>query len=85
MAHGAGPSSWHDVNSAWIVVSEFISAVLVYGAMGWFADRWLHTGHVLFLLGLVAGMALGIYVMIKRSDAMESGRRAARRSDRDTD
>jgi F0F1-type ATP synthase assembly protein I len=69
------------MNTAWAVVSEFVAAVAVYGALGWFADGWLGTGHVLFLLGLLLGTALGIYVMIKRSDQLESDRAKTRQAD----
>jgi F0F1-type ATP synthase assembly protein I len=75
-------SHWHDAESAWAAVGEFTAAVAVYGVVGWFADKWLHTGHVLFFVGLLFGMVLGIYVLIKRSDAAESERVALRQSAR---
>jgi F0F1-type ATP synthase assembly protein I len=61
---------------------EFMAAIAVYGVAGWFADKWLHTGHVLFFAGLIFGMVLGIYVLIKRSDQAESARTALRQSAR---
>jgi F0F1-type ATP synthase assembly protein I len=75
-------SEWNDLNSAWTAVSEFTAAVAVYGVLGWFADKWLHTGHVLFFIGLLLGMVLGIYVMVKRSDQAERERVAIRQSAR---
>lgn len=75
-------SEWSDLNSAWTAVSEFTAAVAIYGVLGWFADRWLHTGHVLFFVGLLLGMALGIYVMVKRSDQIESQRALTRQAAR---
>lgn len=66
---GVRPQShWSDLGTAWNAVIEFASAVLVYGGLGWFADKWLHTGHVLFFLGLLLGMVLGIYLLAKQSD-----------------
>jgi F0F1-type ATP synthase assembly protein I len=75
-------SQWSDLDSAWTGVSEFVAAVAVYGVLGWFADKWLHTGHVLFFVGLLFGMVLGIYVLIKRSEAAENERVALRQSAR---
>jgi F0F1-type ATP synthase assembly protein I len=76
-------SEWSDLSSAWTAVSEFTAAVAVYGMLGWFGDRWLHTGHVLFFGGLLLGMVLGIYIMVKRSDQFEKEHQAARRAARD--
>jgi F0F1-type ATP synthase assembly protein I len=78
MAGASGNPQWNDLASAWTAVAEFTAAVAVYGVGGWFADRWLHTGHVLFLLGLVLGMVLGVYVMVKRGDQAEAAEKAAR-------
>jgi F0F1-type ATP synthase assembly protein I len=44
----------------WNVVSYLISGPVVFGALGWLLDRWLHTG---FLLpaGILVGMATSLY------------------------
>ncbi|MEO6713185.1 MAG: AtpZ/AtpI family protein [Mycobacteriales bacterium] len=76
-------SEWSDLSSAWTAVTEFTAAVAIYGVLGWFADKWLHTGHVLFFAGLLLGMALGIYIMVKRSDQSENQRLAAKQAARD--
>jgi F0F1-type ATP synthase assembly protein I len=49
-------------------LSYLISGVLLYGALGWVGDHFLHT---VFLLpiGIVLGAAFGIYTMIKRLTA----------------
>lgn len=59
---------------AWNAVIELVAATIVYGALGWFADAWLGTGHVLFILGLLGGNALGFYVLVKRAHAAERTR-----------
>lgn len=83
MAGASSSSQWRDLSAAWNAVIEFVAAVAVYGGLGWFADGWLGTGHVLFVVGLVLGMVLGIYVMMKRADQAEAIRLAARKkSDR---
>ena len=57
---------------AWNAVIEFTAAIAVYGVLGWYADKWLHTGHVLFVVGLLLGNALGLYVLIKRSEQADA-------------
>jgi F0F1-type ATP synthase assembly protein I len=76
MAGASGNAHWDDLASAWTAVGEFTAAVAVYGAGGWFADRWLHTGHFLFLAGLILGMVLGVYVLIKRGDQAAAAAKA---------
>jgi F0F1-type ATP synthase assembly protein I len=68
---------------AWNAVIEFTAAVMVYGFLGWLADRWLGTDPALFLVGLFAGMLLGLYVLKKRADQMDAAA-AARRAKRAT-
>ncbi|MCA1824253.1 MAG: AtpZ/AtpI family protein [Mycobacteriales bacterium] len=83
MAEGTRQAAWSDLGMAWNAVIEFTAAIAVYGVAGWFADKWLHTGHVLFVLGLLGGNALGLYVLIKRSaqaDARAVADRATRAS-----
>jgi F0F1-type ATP synthase assembly protein I len=82
MAGAPGHSEWRDVATAWTAVGEFSSAVAVYGVGGWFADKYLHTGHVLFLLGLLLGMVLGVYLLVKRGDQAAGGRPTPRSTPR---
>lgn len=60
-------TQWQDAATAWNAVFEFTAAVAVYGVGGWFADKWLHTTPFLFIAGLILGMVLGVYVLMKRS------------------
>ncbi|MEP7055868.1 MAG: AtpZ/AtpI family protein [Actinomycetota bacterium] len=75
-------SEWSDLDSAWTAVSEFIAAVAFYGVAGYYADRWLHTAYVLFFGGLILGMVLGIYLMVKRAEQSENTRKAMRQAAR---
>ncbi len=50
------------------VLSYLIAGIATYGFLGWLGDRWLGTGFLL-PLGIVAGAALGIYVVIRRFTA----------------
>lgn len=47
------------------VLSYLISGVLFYGGLGWLGDRLLGTGFLL-PIGIVAGAAFGVYVVIRR-------------------
>jgi ATP synthase protein I len=76
MAGSPNSSQWQDLGMAWNAVIELTAATLVYGVLGWFADRWLGTGHVLFVLGLVGGNALGLYVLLKRAEQADRVRAA---------
>jgi ATP synthase protein I len=80
MAGASGNPHWNDVASAWTAVGEFTAAVAVYGVLGWYADRWLHTAHFLFLGGLILGMVLGVYVLIKRGDQAADAAKARQRA-----
>ncbi|HVF19626.1 MAG TPA: AtpZ/AtpI family protein [Mycobacteriales bacterium] len=74
MAGSPRQTDWQDLGMAWNAVIELVAATIVYGALGWFADAWLGTGHVLFILGLLGGNALGFYVLVKRAQAAERTR-----------
>ena len=81
MAEAPG-QQWQDLGTAWNAVIEFIAATAVYGVLGWFADKWFGTGHVLFVIGLLGGNALGLYVLVKRSQQADRAHEAARVADR---
>jgi len=49
--------------------SYVVSGVLVYGVLGWLADKWLGTSF-LVAIGILAGAGLGIYMTIVRFDAL---------------
>ena len=73
-------NSWQDLSSAWNAVAEFTAAVAVYGVGGWYADKWLGTGHFLFLAGLILGMVLGVYILMKRGDQSADAAAARQRN-----
>ena len=47
------------------VLSYLIAGVAFYGFLGWLGDRFLGTGFLL-PIGIIAGAALGCYVIIRR-------------------
>jgi F0F1-type ATP synthase assembly protein I len=56
----AGPSG---EAAAWTVLAYLLTGPLLYGGLGWLADRWLGTDPIFVLLGLLSGMALAVYVV----------------------
>jgi len=56
-------------NVGWAAVSYLISGMAVWGFVGWLVDRWLHTGGISTAIGCVLGMALGVYMVVRRLGA----------------
>jgi ATP synthase protein I len=53
------------MNEGMRVLSYLITGVALYGGLGWLGDHLLGTGFLL-PLGIVAGAALGVYVIVRR-------------------
>jgi len=53
----------------WHAFGYLTSGVLLYGGLGWLADRWLGTSF-LVVLGILLGAGFGIYMTIARFDAL---------------
>jgi F0F1-type ATP synthase assembly protein I len=60
---------------------EFLSALLTLGGLGWLLDRWLGTAPWLIVIGLVAGNALGVYLLWLHSRSEDEVERARRRDE----
>jgi ATP synthase protein I len=56
-------------NQGWAAVSYMIAGMAIWGFIGWVVDRWLHTGGIATAVGCVLGVALGIYLTVKRLGA----------------
>lgn len=63
------------------VLSYLISGVLVYGLLGWLGDHYLGT-RFLLPIGIVAGAAFGVYVIIRRFGRIDDEVSAAGAKDR---
>lgn len=64
---GGRQALWADVGVGWTMSVEFLTATLVWGAIGWLVDRWLGTGPWLMSVGFVLGNGAGIYLVWLRS------------------
>lgn len=49
----------------WHAFGYLVSGVALYGALGWFLDRWLGTSFVVGI-GIVVGAGLGLYLTFQR-------------------
>jgi F0F1-type ATP synthase assembly protein I len=52
-------------DEGWAVLTTLIGGFVVWGGIGWVLDRWWGT-HFLTPVGLIVGMALGIYAVVAR-------------------
>lgn len=52
-------------NEGWAVLSTLIAGFVVWGGVGWLLDHWWGT-RLMTPLGLLIGMALGIYAVVTR-------------------
>ncbi len=52
-------------DQGWAVLSTMISGMVVFGGIGWLLDGWLDS-RAWTPVGLVVGMALGIYAVVMR-------------------
>lgn len=63
---------WRDADSGWAMTVELLTATAVWGAIGWFVDRWLGTEPWALAVGIILGFGLGMYLVFLR--AAERGR-----------
>lgn len=48
----------------WQAFSYLVAGVLLYGGLGWLADRWLGTSF-LVMVGILLGAGLGVFMVFK--------------------
>ncbi|MBA3021388.1 MAG: AtpZ/AtpI family protein [Actinobacteria bacterium] len=51
-------------------LSMMLAGPIFYGGIGWLLDYWLHTSW-LFVLGIIVGVAAGVYLVIARYGRIE--------------
>ncbi|MFZ2165401.1 MAG: AtpZ/AtpI family protein [Propionibacteriaceae bacterium] len=55
----------HDTDQGMRIISYLVSGLVLYGGIGWALDWWFKTSFWL-PTGLLVGVALGMYLVIKR-------------------
>ncbi|MBW3620658.1 MAG: AtpZ/AtpI family protein [Actinobacteria bacterium] len=69
---------WRDADTGWTMTVELLTAVGVWGGIGWLLDRWLGTGPWILVAGLVLGAVLGTYVVFLRAERQGKAEEAKR-------
>ena len=69
MADQSGPTNDSPKGDPWHAFGYLVTGVVLYGFLGWLADRWLETSF-LVVIGILIGAGLGIYLTIARFDAL---------------
>jgi ATP synthase protein I len=54
---------WKGMGEAWTALSTLISGIAVWGGIGYVIDRFAGTRPVLFVIGVIVGNFLGIYLV----------------------
>jgi F0F1-type ATP synthase assembly protein I len=57
-------------DTGWAVTGTMISGMAVWGGAGWLLDQWLDIV-VFFPVGIILGMAVAIYLVVKRFGALD--------------
>jgi ATP synthase protein I len=63
---GPGRESWSGYGTAYAIIGTLLAGMLVWGGVGFLVDRALGTEPLLLAIGLVVGMAGGIYLVYVR-------------------
>jgi F0F1-type ATP synthase assembly protein I len=53
-------------SQGWTAISYLIGGIVVWGLLGWLADRWLDTGGIATAVGAVIGAAGGVYLVVRQ-------------------
>lgn len=64
-----GPDPDHGASGAgqgWTAIAYLIGGMTVWGLIGWLVDRWLGTDGIAIAVGVVVGMAGGVYLVARR-------------------
>lgn len=63
----AGPGdAWKGVGQAWALTGTLFAGILVWGGVGYLVDRWVGYRWLFLPVGMVIGVATGIYLVYVR-------------------
>ena len=78
MAGSSGDGAWAGMGIGWAVVSTLIGGIVVWGGLGYLADRLFGiTPRILTAVGIVLGAGLAIYLVYLRFGKGEGNRGGA--------
>lgn len=55
-----------DAGQGWTALAYLIAGMTIWGFIGWLVDQWLDLGGIATGIGVVLGMAGGIYLVVRR-------------------
>jgi F0F1-type ATP synthase assembly protein I len=58
--------AWAGMGTGWSITAHLVGGIVTVGGLGYLLDRILGTGSVLTAVGIVAGGAVGIYIVYLR-------------------
>lgn len=75
-AAGRNPS-WEGMDAASRVAADILAGPVVWGGIGWLADRWLGTDPWLVAIGVMGGFAGSLYLVWLRTKPQDGRDSAA--------
>jgi ATP synthase protein I len=61
----------------WSITGHIISGMVLYGGLGWLVDRWVGTGNVFAPIGVIFGLAAGLFLTFRQLAVLERQEREA--------
>ena len=61
----------------WSITGYLLSGMVLYGGLGWLIDRWAGTTNVFAPIGVVFGLAAGLYLTFRQLSVLERQEREA--------
>ncbi|NUR61533.1 MAG: AtpZ/AtpI family protein [Catenulispora sp.] len=61
----------------WSITGHLLSGMVLYGGLGWLIDKWAGTSNVFAPLGVIFGLAAGLYLTFRQLSVLERQEREA--------
>jgi ATP synthase protein I len=61
----------------WSITGYLVAGMVLYGGLGWLIDRWAGTSNVFAPIGVIFGLAAGLYLTFRQVSVLERQEREA--------
>jgi ATP synthase protein I len=61
----------------WSITGHLFSGMVLYGGLGWLVDKWAGTSNVFAPIGVVFGLAAGLFLTFRQLSVLERQEREA--------
>src|ERR1700730_17169848 len=61
----------------WSITGYLISGMVLYGGLGWLVDHWVGTSNVFAPIGVIFGLAAGLFLTFRQLSVLERQEREA--------